>query len=71
MLNTPYSITLSEENSSNKQRLIDKIISMTEKITNTNGYTETIIPFLIICRHNHETPVVQGVIALILPCSTR
>lgn len=64
MLNkNPHSITLSEENPSNKQKLIDKIISMTEKITNTDGYTETIIPFLIICRHNYETPVVQGVLS--------
>ena len=53
---------LLEDRYSNHQKLLDRIIKMTEKITVTDGYTETLIPYLIICRHSYETPVVPGVL---------
>ena len=37
------------------QQIFDQIIMMTEKITIADGSTQTIVPFLSIDRHNHQT----------------
>jgi hypothetical protein len=39
------------------QKVLNRIIAMTERITTTDGSTQTIIPFLSIIRDSHQTPL--------------
>jgi len=44
------------------QKVLDPLIAMTERITNAEGRTQTIIPFLSIVRHSHQTPLIPSVL---------
>lgn len=44
-----------------KQKALDTMIEITEKITKTDGRRRTIIPFLSIERHSKEIPLTPGV----------
>ncbi|QWU15464.1 AraC-type DNA-binding protein [Paenibacillus sophorae] len=54
--------TLFGENISTHQKVLDQIITMTERITNVEGSTQTIIPFLSIIRKSHQTPLNPSVL---------
>ncbi len=54
--------TLSGESVSIYQKLLDRIIVMTERITSAEGSTKTIIPFLSICRHSYQAPLIPSVL---------
>src|SRR5260370_16419523 len=50
------------ESISTHQKVLDPLIAMTERITNAEGRTQTIIPFLSIVRHSHQTPLIPSVL---------
>jgi AraC-like DNA-binding protein len=54
--------TLFGETVSIHQKVLDQIIAMTERITNAEGSTKTIIPFLSISRNSHQTPLIPSVL---------
>src|SRR3989442_6663583 len=56
------SVPLLRESSSIHQKVVDRIIAMTQRITNAEGRTQTIIPFLSIVRHSHQTPLIPVVL---------
>ncbi len=56
------SVPLLRESSSIHQKVLDRIIAMTERITNAEGRTQTIIPFLSIVRNSHQTPLIPSVL---------
>jgi len=56
------SVPLLRESSSIHQKVVDRIIAMTERITNAEGRTQTIIPFLSIVRHSHQTSLIPSVL---------
>jgi AraC-like DNA-binding protein len=41
---------------------VDRIIALIERITNAEGRTQTIIPFLSIVRHSHQTAMIPSVL---------
>ena len=55
-------ITFLRESNSIHQKVLDLLIAMTERITNAEGRTQTIIPFLSIVRHSHQTPLIPVVL---------
>lgn len=52
---------LVEESNFTKQKALYTIIEMTERIAQTDGNTQTIIPFFSVTRHSHEIPITPGV----------
>lgn len=44
------------------QELLNKLVAMIKQITDKEGCTKTIIPFLSIYRHSRQTPLTPGVI---------
>lgn len=52
---------LFEESNFTKQKAVHTIIEMTERIAQTDGNTQTIIPFFSVTRHSHEIPITPGV----------
>ena len=44
------------------QKLLERIIAMTERITRAEGTTRTIVPFLSICRHTYQSPLIPTVL---------
>ncbi len=55
-------VPLLRESSPIHQKGVDPLIAMTERITNAEGRTQTIIPFLSIVRHSHQTPLIPVVL---------
>jgi AraC-like DNA-binding protein len=55
-------VTLLRESNSIHQKVLDRLIAMTERITTAEGSTQTIIPFLSILRNSHQTPLNPGVL---------
>ena len=51
-----------EESISIHQKVLDRLIAMTERITTAEGSTQTLIPFLSIFRTSHQTPLIPGVL---------
>ncbi len=56
------SVPLLKESSSLHQEVVDLLIAMTERMTKVEGRTQTIIPFLSIVRHSHQTPLIPVVL---------
>lgn len=52
---------LFEESNFIKQKTLNTIIEMTERIAKIDGNTKTTIPFLSVTRHSHEIPITPGV----------
>src|SRR5258708_4863045 len=55
-------VTLLRESVSIHQKVVDRLIAMTERITNAEGRTQTTIPFLSLVRHSHQTPLIPVVL---------
>jgi AraC-like DNA-binding protein len=55
-------VTLLRESSSSHQKVVDRLIAMTERMTTAEGRTQTIIPFLSLVRHSHQTPLIPVVL---------
>jgi AraC-like DNA-binding protein len=55
-------VTFLRERNSIQQKVLDRLIAMTERITNTEGRTQTLIPFLSLVRHSHQTPLIPVVL---------
>src|SRR5260370_39508541 len=55
-------VTFLRESNSIHQKVLDRLIAMTKRITNTEGRTQTLIPFLYLVRHSHQTPLIQVVL---------
>lgn len=55
-------VTLLRESNSIHQKVLDRLITMTERITNAEGRTQTPIPFLSLVRHSHQTPLIPVVL---------
>jgi AraC-like DNA-binding protein len=58
----PTSVSFLRESNSLQQKVLDRLLAMTERMTNTEGRTQTIIPFLSIVRHSHQTPLIPVVL---------
>lgn len=52
---------LFEESNFIKQKTLNTIIGMTERIAKIDGNTKTIVPFFSVTRHSHEIPITPGV----------
>lgn len=52
---------LFEESNFIKQKTLNTIIRMTERIAKIDGNTKTIVPFFSVTRHSHEIPITPGV----------
>ncbi len=52
---------LFEESNFTKQKALHTMIEMTDRITQADGNTQTIIPFFSVTRHSHEIPITPGV----------
>lgn len=52
---------LFEESNFIKQKTLNTIIGMTERIAKIDGNTKTIVPFFSVTRHSHEIPITHGV----------
>src|SRR5260370_25938063 len=50
------------ESNSIHQKVLDRLIAMTERITNTERRTQILIPFLSLVRHSHQTPLIPVVL---------
>ena len=57
---TPVSVL--RESNPREQKVLDRLLAMTERMTNTEGRTHTIIPFLSLVRHSHQTPLIPVVL---------
>src|SRR5258708_293571 len=55
-------VTLLRESGSIQQKVLDRLIAMTERITNAEGRTQTLIPFLSLVRHSQQTPLIPVVL---------
>ncbi|SEP21078.1 AraC family transcriptional regulator [Propionispora vibrioides] len=44
------------------RKLLEQIIAMTERITRDEGTTGTLIPYLSICRHSYQAPLIPSVL---------
>src|SRR6266851_1274275 len=55
-------VTLLRESISIHQKVVDRLIAMTERITTAEGRTQTLIPFLSLVRHSHQTPLIPVVL---------
>lgn len=62
MLN-PTNIPTLDQNPSNIQELLARLISMANRITTAEGTTKTAIPYLSICRHTYESPLIPSVLS--------
>lgn len=52
---------LLEDSNSAKQQALHTIIEMTNRITQSEGTTQTIIPFFYITKHSHEIPITPSI----------
>lgn len=48
---------------SGNQEILTQLISMANKITTAEGTTKTVIPYLSICRHTYESPLIPSVLS--------
>lgn len=48
---------------SNNQELLTRLISMANRITTAEGNTKTAIPYLSVCRHTYESPMIPSVLS--------
>ncbi|MFL0196020.1 AraC family transcriptional regulator N-terminal domain-containing protein [Clostridium sp. WILCCON 0269] len=55
-------IPTSDQNPSNNQEILSQLISMTNRITTAEGTTKTALPYLSICRHTYESPLIPSVL---------
>jgi AraC-like DNA-binding protein len=55
-------VTFLRESNSIHQQVLDLLIAMTERMTTAEGRTQTIIPFLSLVRHSHQTPLIPVVL---------
>ena len=55
-------ITFLRKSNSIQQKVLDRLLAMTERRTNTEGRTQTLIPFLSLVRHSHQTPLIPVVL---------
>ncbi|MHB8063159.1 MAG: AraC family transcriptional regulator [Ruminiclostridium sp.] len=62
MLKT-ISILTPDQSPSNNQEILARLISMTNRITNAEGTTETSIPYLSVCRHTNESSLIPSVLS--------
>jgi AraC-like DNA-binding protein len=61
MLNAT-NISISDQNATNNQETLARLISMVNKITTAENTTKTAIPYLSICRHTYESPLIPSVL---------
>ncbi|OOM73885.1 AraC family transcriptional regulator [Clostridium sp. BL-8] len=47
----------------NNQELLTRLISLANTITTAEGNTKTVIPYLSICRHTYESPLIPSVLS--------
>lgn len=52
-----------DQNISINQKILARLISMTNRITNAEGTTKTSIPYLSICRHTYESSLIPSVLS--------
>ena len=62
MLKTTNILT-PDQNPLNNQELLARLISMANRITTAEGTTKTVIPYLSICRHTYESPLIPSVLS--------
>lgn len=55
-------ILISDQNPSNNQEILAQLISMVNRITTAEGNTKTVIPYLSVCRHTYESPLIPSVL---------
>ncbi|HWQ43653.1 MAG TPA: AraC family transcriptional regulator [Desulfosporosinus sp.] len=55
-------IPLPDQNPSNNREILSWLISMAKRITIAEGNTKTALPFLSICRHTYESPLIPSVL---------
>ena len=52
-----------DQNLSNNREILALLISMTNRITTSEGTTKTAIPYLSVCRHTYESPLIPSVLS--------
>ena len=55
-------VTFLRESNALQQKVLDRLLAMTERMTNTEGRTQSLIPFLSLIRHSHQTPLIPVVL---------
>ncbi|MEA4925440.1 MAG: AraC family transcriptional regulator [Syntrophomonadaceae bacterium] len=62
MLNAA-NMPISDQSPSDIRELLARLIAMANKITTAEGTTQTAIPYLSICRHTYESPLIPSVLS--------
>ncbi|HTK07112.1 MAG TPA: AraC family transcriptional regulator [Ktedonobacteraceae bacterium] len=55
-------VSFLKESNSFHQTILERLLVMTERMTNADGIIKTIIPFLSLVRHSQQTPLIPGVL---------
>ncbi len=55
-------VTFLSESNALHQKVLDRLLVMTERMTHAEGRTQTVIPFLSLVRHSQQTPLMPCVL---------